>query len=428
MEQLAFYGLYGTAVVAFVAYFAKAGGYMQVPTLVAAVYLGWVLPQLSILRQAYSYYPLEMTELHLMALVCLGAVLLGWSRGIGTTAPSLQPVAGIAMPGREERAVELTALAMTGIAVAMTLALSFVSAEERNATQASGIVTIIKFFSNVKVVSLFLSMTLLLRRGTTLRWALLLANLAIYAPLIVIYFRRQQTLECALALAMAFWFARGTLIPRLAVIAAMGLGGVLANVVGQLRQLGRGARDEEWSLLTLDEIMTIDFSHRAQDGLPQAVEMSNALHLILLSHLEGLHTYGTEAWNRFVFQYVPAQFVGGDVKQALMIDHAFVDQLQYLTNHTVRNGSTLTGIGTAYVEFWFFGGLLFLIPAYLMGRLWRRAVQGDMWAQAYIVAGTTPMVLMVTHQSFIFYTSMLLFLVMLTGARAVFGGNRVALV
>ncbi len=83
MEPVAFYTLVAGSVFVLIAGFMRPNGYMQLPFLTAAVYLGWILPQLWSIRQTYSSTAAaDLTLLHIFSLGCLLFTVLGWRMGV----------------------------------------------------------------------------------------------------------------------------------------------------------------------------------------------------------------------------------------------------------------------------------------------------------------------------------------------------------
>ena len=81
MEPFAFYLLVIVSVTVALWEFKRRAGYLQLPFLFSAAYLGWVLPQLWLIRATHTYYADDLVMLYLMCVMCLVTTVLGWSMG-----------------------------------------------------------------------------------------------------------------------------------------------------------------------------------------------------------------------------------------------------------------------------------------------------------------------------------------------------------
>ncbi|MEE4213090.1 MAG: hypothetical protein V2I43_27910 [Parvularcula sp.] len=376
------------------------------PVLFAAVFAGWVIPQLwsVMLRQVAPGDSLN--ALLFMSLLCLGAIILGWRMGTRRTAT---PHTGF-LPRVREREAGKAATILTGFALIGFLGLGSDPVGASGGLMWTGRATIFSLVLSIKTASFALALIYFLRRKTGLSTALLVINLIMFAPYIIFYFRRQVILEAALVAAYALLIVRNYAIPRAVVVAGFVVASIGIFAAEEIRGIS-----VEGQAPSLSEIAEIDFLALNPINDPQeSPEIKNASHLIYAVQVSGGYTMGGQVWNRFVFQYVPAQFVGADIKQDLMLT-PWPAELTYNVNRYVpTTGSTQTGIATAFMEFWYFGSLLFYLNAYVMGRLWRRALAGNSWDKLWYATGIVPSLHMVTHHSAIFYVSFFFFVVSLT--------------
>lgn len=402
METLAFLLLTGTALGVFLTTLARRGGYLELPFLFSAVYLGWVIAQLYQVRRFTRDEALEsLISLHMMSWLCLVAVVAGWRAGCRA---GRQPLRETPML-RGDIAVPLTT-AMTVIAWGCTLALGFVDTNTRGTVNWSGPATIIAFVGSVGVLSLFLSSMMVFTRQTPVTLALFAANVLLYLTPVLIHFRRAGTVELMTCLALALWLARRWVAPRWAVAAAIPAGMMFVFAVGALRGLSATG-----GVPTLAELSTVDFWGATPFGAGDAStssEMRNALAFVRLANEFGWFTFGAESWNTFVFQWVPGQIVGHEIKAALMFDTALGERVQVAMAHTMGVGVTYTGLGQAYLDFWYFGCVPFFLMAWIMGRWWVQANRGSLQAATLYAAGLSPALHAVTHYTVYFFNNMLL--------------------
>lgn len=411
-----FYTLVGLSVGVFMYYIVRPTGYMELPFLTAAVYLGWVIPQLMSMRDGFERLNPYLSTLYAMAILCLLAVLAGWRYGVGKPWVARKEPD----PGDLDR-LQYAAVIITAIVGMAVLAIDLRPDHEKASATWSGPIVIFYFISNLKIVALSLSGILFFRKRNSMSVLLLAVNIMFYFPAIFVFFRRRAVAEFAIAIALALWFGRGRLMPRNVVVAVLVVGSFFVFAVGQLRDLAKG-QDGQWRTPTLEQLTDIGFA----DATPlrderQAIELRNALSLVEVSSRSGYHTFGLKTWNRLVFQYVPATLVGASLKRGLMVDvDSTLEQMMYYQLGYVRGfGSTSTGIAEAYVEFWYFGCVFFYLISVIMGRYWSLANRGDVWSQGLYAAGVVPAVITVTAYASYFFVAGFLYFVVLNGIRMV---------
>lgn len=347
----------------------------------------------------------SLTALLFMSLLCLGAIILGWRMGTGSTA---NPLTGLLPRGREKDAGK-AAIILTGFALVGFLGLGYDPIGAQGGLMWTGRATIFSLVLSIKSASFALALMYFLRRKTALSTALLVINVMMFAPYIIFYFRRQVILEAVLVAAYALLIVRNYAVPRAAVVAGLVVASIGIFAAEEIRAISVDGQAP-----SLPEIAEIDFLALNPINDPQeSPELENAANLVYAVQISEAYTMGGQFWNRFVFQYVPAQFVGADVKQDLMLTPWPAELTYSVTRYVPSAGSTQTGIATAFMEFWYFGSLLFYLNAYIMGRLWRRALAGNSWDKVWYAVGIVPSLHMVTHQSAVFYVSFFFLVVIL---------------
>lgn len=408
MSVISFYVLLAFSVALFIFGLRTKSGYLSYPTLVSAVFVGWVVPQLwSLLNTTDEIRSQYLFVLNVFALACLLAVYLGWRAASFVRRDYVLPKAC----GLSLKTLKATTIVGTAFTWVMWLILGEIDIDVADQGGWTGRSTIVYLFLNLKTIPLFLSILLFLVRRTPLTTILLILNLAIYAPLIFVYFRRRAMFELFMSLSLGLWFARGYAIPRTMVLPLVVIFSLVIFGTGELRKLAMGSTLSEWSMPTITEIASIDFWALTPFVREAATpELDNALSLVELSSKYGDTTYGATSWNRLVFQWVPAQLVGQDVKEALMFDLGTANRMFYLTYHDIRPGSAPTAIGEAYLEFGMLGWVFFFLTAYVMGLWWQKASKGNRYAQICYAIGIVPAVIMPTAYASYFFVMMILYL------------------
>ena len=112
----------------------------------------------------------------------------------------------------------------------------------------------------------------------------------------------------------------------------------------------------------------------------------------------GRYGYGTGYWDNLVFQYFPGQIFGYGLKKALQFNWGASHYLRYLYHYNVHNGTTFTGIGDAFVEFDYFGCLVFALIAFIFKNLWISAnYQKSIFSSLLYIGLISPAMVGITH-------------------------------
>jgi hypothetical protein len=101
-----------------------------------------------------------------------------------------------------------------------------------------------------------------------------------------------------------------------------------------------------------------------------------------------------------VWNYVPAQLIGRDLKEKLKLkptDLDFKILVEERYGHTFKLGTTATGYKDSFSSFWWFGWIKFLLIGLLMGTLYRHAMQGAFFGQLLYVYLLTKSMQCVSH-------------------------------
>jgi len=403
MESIAFWALVVTSAGVLAAGFLRPNGYMQVPFWVAAVYLGWAIPQLWYMRQVYRTSAEDhLATLHIFCLFCLLATIAGWYWGVRSgKGRAIREVV------TDDMLVRICVV-ITIIVCLMTIGIAVRPREEWAGPIWSGPLAIMNFFRELKLVSLFLSLYLVAKRRNTLTIALVVIHIALYVPAAVLLFRRRAMLELFTCTILALWFARRTVMPRVMIAAAIPAGMLVVFAVASLRDMSDAyTTDARW--LTLSEVSSVDFwAATPFTNENNASEMTNALRMVRFADDHGVHTYGGATWNRIVHLWVPAQLVGEEGKRNLKVDYELPQRIVDTYNEQNRIGSTPTGMGEAYLEFGFLGALFFAAMGFVTGRWWSRAHRGSRTAMVLYAIGLPLAMHMPAAYAFYFFNSIAL--------------------
>jgi hypothetical protein len=356
----------------------KRAGYLEVPFLSALIYLIWYLPQAFVLLDDMTLPQGSLARVLAMSLLCLLAIWYGWRTGFGSVEPS-----------RQELTVPLDrlfwpTLLLTVFAIAMRLILLAQPDEARAASQWSGTITIIAFFSRVSIVSFVFSLAMVLHKRYALTITLLVLNTALYVAPLLIYFRRADTFEFILAGLLCVYFFLKRTIPKIAIIAGLIVGYAYINGVGHLRDLGGGYKlsatgEIETRVPTFEELSEIDwFGFEEIESAKLRSEVRNAAIYMAVSEANEYATLGAELWNQLIHSYIPAQILGADFKQSLIIGQSLIVLSEKHEAFSTFTGTTSTGFVSPYRDFWFFGVAVFYFVTRFLGQQYAKAYSGSL--------------------------------------------------
>jgi hypothetical protein len=364
--------------------FQKPRRMLEYPFLAGAVFSGWVLPQLVGLSANPDRFPpgalakgIFMTLL--CALACYGGYYL-----------NKRPMAAFNWPfDRRRLLISATVLSLAGAYFFFRVS----ELAEEVVGLWSGIITVFVFFSSMLTVGMAIALATYGQHPS--RWALgiIAFDLCFYIHRIVFLGRRQFAIELFIMLGMVLWFRYRKLPPRALVATALVIGTLWINSIGAYRATVIGEESPGF-----DEVMQIDFVGNLQRIATEGgQEITNMVYNIEAYDRRGNFDLGLSHWNSFVHLYVPGQFIGFDTKRSLMLS---LDDAAYsLFGHIPASGSTSTGISDAFLSFWYFGAVKFLIIGYIMHSLSRAADRGQIVAQILLMLIFPGSLLAITHHT-----------------------------
>ncbi|MBW1660277.1 MAG: oligosaccharide repeat unit polymerase, partial [Deltaproteobacteria bacterium] len=211
--------------------------------------------------------------------------------------------------------------------------------------------------------------------------------------------RRAEMMHIFSYIVIGIWFARRISIPRWFLITGLVMGLVLINAIGMYRAIM--LRNEEDLGTRLKEAANADYLSVAEKKTQSSsAEVKNYIFFRQSYVDEGIFNYGATHWNMLIFNYVPGQIVGRELKNSLMIP------LESPTLHAEEEygyvgftGSTSTGYLDAYGSFGWLGFIKFWLVGWIMGTLYRHAMNGAFLAQLLYIYGLGTAMHVVTHQT-----------------------------
>ena len=269
--------------------------------------------------------------------------------------------------------------------------------EEAISSTMTGIGTIYLFFAGLVYPGFAICFYCALKERRAVAWLATILAAIIPLQAAIFHGRREPTALFLISLAMSLFFLKGKQVPRWLVIGSV-LGSVfIIPAVGEYRKL---ATEDP-----LEALKQINFGEQVKEMLDEDAisEVKNATILIAATRETDGYDWGVGYWNRIVFRFVPAQFLGKEFKDSLMIGGAQQDLGEFVEDALgFKNpaGSTFTGVGDAFYHFGYLGCLVFAVMAYLFKNLWTAANhEGGTVAQILYIQVTTTAMRALTHQT-----------------------------
>jgi hypothetical protein len=373
-------------------------GQYQYPFLAGAVFAGWLVPQ-AIGLYGNQILPEGGYERTLfMAVLCVVAIYVG-------NVSCRKPWRSFAWQ-LDDRRLLIGATALSVFGYFFNLLIMELPAEQLG-RQWTGIATIYYFFSQAQIFGYAIAAILYARTRRLLALALAALNLVFYTEVILYAARRGLAIDIGLITLLALWFGRGWVMPRVLMVSGAVVAMLLVFNISAIRQIGydsAGYGVGGGHILSMEELSNIDFVGKFNEILSKgSEELTNAIYDMSAAAESGTYDFGQSYWNAFVFRYVPAQFLGRDIKESLMFDlpeSAAKDMFGYRRTP----GATPTGLSDSFAAFWFFGAGVFFVISRIMATLYLAAVRQHRIAQILYLVSITSALQAITHVSWWFFT------------------------
>ncbi len=385
----------------------------EFPYFMAATFTAFILPQAyALYRDQWGGIYLRMTLL--MCFLCLLCCWLGYQR---RPHPALLAKLNIAIdPARFLQG----GVALVLIGWYFTHKLGTLPEEELS-SRMTGISTVYLFFGGLVYPGFAICFYCALKRGWIIAWLAAFGAAVVPMQAALFHGRREPTVLFLMSVGLGIFFIKGKAAPRWAIIAAV-LGGMLfIPSTAEYRQL---AREDPFAAFK-----EINFTEQFREALdPDAIsELKNATALIAATEGTGDYEFGAGYWNQIVLRFVPAQFLGRDFKDSLMIGGEQRDMSDFVYDvlgFRLPVGLTVTGMGDSFNEFGYFGCLFFAALGYLFKTLWAAANRPNgIVAQILYIQITTSAMRAATHQTIDFLPAFIYGLIFI-GAIAFYARER----
>lgn len=357
---------------------------IQYPFLAAVVFLGWVMPQLFGLSNEPNLPNGALEKTVLMSMLCLAAIYVGYNT-------NSRPVKLFDWQYRYNRLL-IASVLFSVVGIYFHYQTSRLAPE--GGSQWTGEITIYYFFSGLLTLGFVIAILLYIRRKSWVTFAIVGLNCIIYLDRILIAGRRAAMIEFGMIILLAIWFKTRWVPARSFVVSALLVGALLVNSMPEYRSSTslEGITSTDWN-----QVLSIDYAGNlkrlAEEG---GHELRNATYGIAAADRTLQFDYGASLWNTLVFRFVPAQFVGIDVKSSLMFDLGNLPGEVF--GYFPMIGTTATGMQTAFLSFWFFGAFIFALIGWIMSRWYLAALRGNLAAQMLAMLTPSYALHAITHQ------------------------------
>nr|WP_255599921.1 hypothetical protein [Afifella sp. IM 167] len=360
--------------------FYRPRRFYEFPFQAGAMLFTFLLPQLPGILGDPSVPEADFTRALGFAIVCLLLLQIGWTRG--------QKPLGIFRQAFDERRLLQAAGILSLVGASFYYRLSHLPGELVVGVQVTGLPVVYLFFARLMTYGLVIAFLCFARRPSWPAAIVIAFDLFFYLERIVITGKRAEATELTMIVLLSLWFHRGWVVPRWVVTLGLVAGLIATSSMGDYRQVTR-ANDGP----VASEIMAIDifdnFNTLLRDG---GEEMRNAIKRLSDKSRDLELDFGSLHWNALVFNFVPAQLVGQDVKNSLMINLP-----PPARGYEPLTGTTEMGFSDAFQSFWYFGALEFFLIAWLLARIFASAREGWASAQIFYILSIVPATHAISH-------------------------------
>jgi hypothetical protein len=361
----------------------RPGKIYEYPFLAGTMTFSFILPQLPGLANDPFLPPGSYQTAIIFTIMCIAMCRLGWMPN--------RPVMQAFQWRFNEKRLLLVAAVLSLIGAYFYRKLAQIPIDQAVYTMFEGGNVVLFFFSKLLRYGLCIALLCFFLRPSWPALFILMVDMALYLERILMTGKRSETTQLVLMVAMAVWFQRRRSIPHLVLLSWIVVGTVAASATHDYREMNRRTNDSP-TLSSLSEISPIEkFERMLSKGGP---EMRNAILRIRAMERNMAFDFGAFHWDILVWNYVPQQLVGRDLKEALYLGNI---EDQFDRSYDRPTGTSETGMTDAFASFWWFGAFKFFLIAYLMSRLYGAAMAGHAAPQMFYMLLAVPAMNSISH-------------------------------
>ncbi|MEH2242837.1 hypothetical protein [Nostoc sp.] len=360
----------------------------QYPFFMGSMFISFLMPQVFALINNPGLVTQDALErVLLMSCLCAAACWIGYTMKPNT---KLLKKLNIII---DQRKLFIAGIALMFQGYLFGFLLAITTIQRSDSGTWTGPATIYVFLAQVINIAFGIFLLQTLKRPKVINIILtIIAGWPVVQPIFV--GRRQSTMTFIIIIGLSFWLVLRYVPPRAAIITAVVLLVFIIPVVGELRS-------HFWDLVFNSKWQEVlSASQRAFETQQKGdiLELRNAALIADATEKTGRYGYGSGWWDSIVFQYVPGQIVGYDLKKSLQFNLITKDTLNNLYGYIIPTGSTKTGIGDSFSEFGYLGCFYFALIAYFFKNLWISAVyQKSIFSSLLYMGLVSPAMVGLTH-------------------------------
>jgi hypothetical protein len=303
-------------------------------------------------------------------ILCLAFLVFGYffGRNYSGKPSALQPVETIA--AYDLNRINKAAVVMVGIGAASYFMMVRQAAIDDLGSEWTGIATFYAQLVNLLVYGAALAWLVYLKTGNRRSLALAITALVIFLPIVLTAVKREAAFQLVLVIVAGIFFAKRKVPPRVVIIFGCLSGIILLHQVAAIRSYVKLNDSSLIGAIAAGEA-TKEFSIF---NVTMATEVTSAVTDIAIASSTNEFKPFSSIWNGLAHQYFPAFIFGREAKDSLNIER-FADGP--LSGRFFWRGATRTGFSDSFSDFWYFGAIIFGVIAFVYGRIYRRALAGD---------------------------------------------------
>lgn len=381
----------------------KPSAIFEFPYFISAVFAAFILPQtVSLLLFPGRVSSGAVSNVLIVSCLCLAASVVGYA-----VTPSRRIVRLVARPVHPNRIFHV-GLCFVALSLIFAFLLSRMEVQTSAAGGWTGRATIYLFFVGLAFPGFAILLLLALKQATPARIVA-----AVFSSIIPIWTaiagRREPAVVLGLVILLSRFYRSRRQPPRLLIFGAIAFAALAIPATGTYRGLLKATdadphrthhqREAAWRAMLHMDLVGNFKSFVTQESI---LELRNAAAVIESTQRFNEYEWGAGYWNQIIFRFVPAQIVGLEEKQALMLGaHAKKSQSSDLASgFEISTGSTITGMGDSFKQFGWAGCLFFALLAMIFRSIWQATlVTGSFLAQVFYILICSSAMRTVTHQT-----------------------------
>jgi hypothetical protein len=395
--SLVLYGLVNSCMILY--YLREKGQYCHFPFWAGAIGMGWFFPQAIGGYLNHTKYPdNSYWEAVLFAALCSIAIWIGYHKAVHRV-----PLKHSWLDSSfDQKKLFHAGVFLCFFGFFFQWKLLNLPEEVLAQSQWSGTAVKYLFLAGAFKIGFVVIWLLYLKQSNLFRPAILIfiipCLVLLFMP-IILHGRRADMMNLTAYIVIGLWFVRRITVPRWGMILGLICGLILINSIGTYRLI---LKNESIPLMDrLEQASTANYiAPMLKTTAYSGTEFNNYVYYLKIIEEKLTFDFGLMHWNLFIFNYVPAQFVGSNFKQMLMLPLKKIEVFarnEY--GHISHIGATSTGYIDAFRSFWWLGFIKFLLIGWIMGFLYQKASSGTFLGQLLYVFFLSSAMHSITHST-----------------------------